>query len=233
VPHFLVTGASQGIGAAVARAFAAVPDAHISLLARRQDALESVADDCRTLGANASVHPCDVTDEAAIGRVSHEIIGRFGAPDVLVNNAGSFQPGDLANTTAEAFRAQIDINLTSAFLVTRAFLPSMLEAGRGTVFFLASVASIRAYPGGLAYCAAKHGFLGLARGVRDETRERGLRVTAILPGATRTPSWDGADIPASRFMPAEDVARAIIDVYYLSDRTVVEELLLRPQLGDL
>ncbi len=231
--HVIITGASQGIGRAIAEAFAAEPAARIALVARSADKLAAVAEACRARGAAAEPFPCDVTDETAVGRTAAAIQACWGAPDVLVNNAGLFRPGGLLEVDATAFRQQIEVNLTSAFLVTQAFLPAMLEAGRGHLIYMASVASIRAYAGGAAYCAAKHGLLGLARVVREETRTRGLRVTTLLPGATLTPSWDGTDLPASRFMPPEDIARAVLDVVRLSDRTVVEEMVLRPQEGDV
>ncbi|ARA93698.1 oxidoreductase [Rhodothermaceae bacterium RA] len=231
--HVIITGASQGIGRAIAEAFAAEPAARIALVARSADKLAAVAEACRARGAAAEPFPCDVTDETAVGRTAAAIQACWGAPDVLVNNAGLFRPGGLLEVDATAFRQQIEVNLTSAFLVTQAFLPAMLEAGRGHLIYMASVASIRAYAGGAAYCAAKHGLLGLARVVREETRTRGLRVTTLLPGATLTPSWEGTDLPASRFMPPEDIARAVLDVVRLSDRTVVEEMVLRPQEGDV
>ena len=158
---------------------------------------------------------------------------QWGVPDILINNAGLFQPGNLLDMDPASFREQMDVNLTSAFLVTRAFLPDLVAQGRGSLFFMASVASIRAYAGGAAYCAAKHGLLGLARCVREETKDSGIRVTTLLPGATFTPSWEGVDLPEERFMPASDIAQAVVDVYKLTDRTVVEEIILRPQLGDL
>ena len=232
-PVVVITGASQGIGAAIACAFAGVEGARLALLARSADKLEAVAAECRARGAEAEGFVCDVTDDAAVAQAAERVAARFGTADVLVNNAGLFRPGPLLETTPEAFREQVEVNLTSAFLVTRAFLPPMLAAGRGHVFFLASVASLRAYPGGAAYGAAKHGLLGLARGVREETRERGIRVTALLPGATYTPSWEGVEVPRERLMPAEDVAQAVLDAWSLSDRSVVEEIILRPQLGDL
>jgi NAD(P)-dependent dehydrogenase (short-subunit alcohol dehydrogenase family) len=233
MPTVVITGASQGIGEAVALAFAAESEARIALIARRPEATRAVADRCRAAGAEAMVWPCDVTDADRVEAVAREVLDRWGAPDVLVNNAGSFLPASLRETTPTQFRRQIEVNLTSAFLTTRAFLDAMIQRGHGHFFFMASVASIRAYPSGAAYCAAKHGLLGLARSVREETKDAGLRVTTLLPGATFTPSWEGVDLPEARFMPVEDIARAVVDIYRLSDRTVVEEILLRPQRGDL
>lgn len=229
----VVTGASQGIGRAMAVAFGGEPGARVALLARSVDGLEATAEAVRAAGGEALVLPCDVTDDEAVREAAERILGDGGAPDVLVNNAGTFTPGSISDTSPASFRAQVEVNLTSAFVVTQAFLEAMTARGTGTIFYLASVASIRGYPGGVAYCAAKHGLLGLSRVVREETKGTGVRVTALMPGATLTPSWAGTDLPDERFMPPEDIARAALDVYRLSDRTVVEELLLRPQEGDV
>jgi len=233
MPTVVITGASQGIGQAVAEAFAREPGARLALVARSHDKLDAVAVQCRGLGAEAAVFVCDVTDDAAVEQTAQAILARWGAPDVLVNNAGLFQPGTVLETPAAVFRRQVAVNLTSAFVVTQVFLEPMIAQGHGHLFYMGSVASIRAYAGGAAYCAAKHGLLGLARVVREETKGLGLRVTTLLAGATFTPSWEGVDLPEARFMPPEDVARTVLDVYRLSDRTVVEEMLLRPQLGDV
>ena len=231
----LVTGASQGLGAAIAAAFAAEygRTARLALVARSSDGLAAVARDCRQREAAAEAFPCDVTDDAAVAAMAAAVVDRLGVPDVLVNNAGRFTPGGLAETTPAAFREAVEVNLTSAFLVTRAFLPAMLARGTGRVLMMGSVASVRGYPGGLAYGAAKHGLLGLARALREETKGSGVGVTTLLPGATRTPSWDGSGVPDGRFMPAEDVARVAVEVAGLSGRSVVEEVLLRPDAGDL
>ena len=234
-----ITGASQGIGAAMARAFAAEPGAALALVARSPDTLDAVAAECRALGARAHAFPCDVTDAEAVGAMAEAVRGAVDVPHVVVNNAGHFAPGGFAETTPETFSAQLAVNLTSAFLVTRAFLPAMLArgeaspAGPGRVLFTGSVASVRGYPGGTAYCAAKHGLLGLARALRAETLDAGLGVTTLLPGATVSPSWDGAGVEPERLMPAEDIARLAVEVCRMSPRTVVEEVLVRPRLGDL
>lgn len=230
----VVTGSSQGIGRAIAETFAAEVDgAHLVVTARSEGKLAEVADACRAHGAAATVVPCDVTDDAAVAALAERVRAEVGVPDVLVNNAGLFVPGPLAETPPETFRQQVAVNLTSAFVMTHAFLPAMRARGTGHLFYVASVAAVKAYPGGAAYGAAKHGLLGLARNVRAETREAGLRVTTLLPGATYTPSWEGAGLPEERLMPAADVARVVLDAYRLSGRTVVEEILLRPQEGDV
>lgn len=229
----VITGASQGIGAAVADVLAEEPEARLALWARTESKLDETAAACRENGAEALVQPCDVTDEDAVAEAAQTVLDRWGAPHIVVNNAGLFEPGSLQETTTESFRRQVDVNLTSAFVVTKAFLEPMLEAGRGHFFYMASVASVKAYPNGAAYGAAKHGLLGLARNVREETKEAGLRATALIPGATYTPSWAESHLPEERFMDPYDVAHALRDCYHLSDRAVVEEMLLRPQRGDV
>lgn len=179
------------------------------------------------------VVPTDVTDDAAVADMAETVQTDCGTPDVLVNNAGMFTYAPLDELTMEGFREQIDVNLTGSFAVTQAFLPAMRDRGEGHLFYMASVASIKAYPGNAGYCAAKHGVRGLARVVREETKDEGLRVTTVIPGATHTPTWEGVDLPEERFMPPEDVAQSVVDAYHLSDRTVMEELLLRPQEGDV
>jgi short-subunit dehydrogenase len=98
---------------------------------------------------------------------------------------------------------------------------------------MCSIASIKAYPNGGSYAISKFALLGFSKVLREELKDKGIRVTAILPGATRTSSWDGVDLPDERFMKSEDVAETIFSAYSLSKRSVVEEILIRPQLGDI
>jgi NAD(P)-dependent dehydrogenase (short-subunit alcohol dehydrogenase family) len=234
MPTILITGASQGIGAAIAEAFATrVDGAKLALVARSRDKLDMVGERCAKAGAVASVHVCDVTEEFAVASMAEKVQKELGSPDVVVNNAGAFRPGGVLDMSVEDFRADIDVNLTSAFLVTCAFLKDMVTRCSGDVFFMASVASIIGYPRGVAYGAAKHGLLGLARALRAETREHGIRVVSLLPGATYTDSWAATGLPEERFMRPEDIANLVVDIYQLSGRSVVEEVILRPQLGDV
>lgn len=233
MPIVTITGASQGLGAATAYAFAQEPNAKLTLLARNKIKLDAVAQACRAFGCEAEAIVCDVTNEAEVQEVAQFVLQRWGATDVLINNAGLFLPGPLLETSSKDFEQQILVNLTSAFYVTQAFLPAMQVQKRGHLFFMASIASLRAYPGGGAYTAAKHGLLGLARAFREETKSVGIRVTTLMPGATLTPSWDGVDLPEERFMRSEDIAQTIRNIWHLSDRSVVEEVILRPQLGDI
>ena len=232
MPLVFITGASRGIGAATARAFAA-RGWRVALAARSEGALADVARACGDLGAEARAFPCDVTDAEAVEAAAEAVRQWGGTPDVVVNNAGAFEPGGVLETSPEAFRRQIEVNAVSAFLVTRAFLGGMLERGSGRVLMMGSVASVRGYPSGAAYGAAKHALLGLARSLREEVKGSGVSVTTLLPGATRTASWDGTDLPDDRFIPPEDVARVAVEVATLSGRTVVEEVLIRPDAGDI
>jgi short-subunit dehydrogenase len=229
----LVTGASQGIGAKIAERLAAEPDFRLALVARNQSKLESVAESCRKRGAEVKVYASDLRVEREVAQMTQLVQRDFGTPDLLVNNAGHFVRSALLEMDHAAFQSVMDSNLTSAFLVTRHFIEEMQARKTGTIFFMGSVASQRAYPQSGAYCVAKHALLGLSRAFRAATLDSGLRITALMPGATESPSWQPEEQVGNRLMPAEDVARAVLEIYKLSDRTVVEEIVLRPLGGDL
>jgi NADP-dependent 3-hydroxy acid dehydrogenase YdfG len=233
-PVVVITGASQGIGAAIARAFSAeLPGVKLALVARNRANLASVARACARLGAKAEAFPCDVSDEAAVCEMEGAVRRRFGAVDVLVNNAGRYFGAPFLGTSAADFDRTLAANLRSLFLVTKAFAPGMIRRRRGDIFNMGSIAGLIAYPGGAAYTAAKFAVAGLSKAMRAEFKDKGVRVCCVHPGATVSPSWKGSGVPPMRMMPAEDVARAFIAAHRMSRRTVVEEIVLRPQLGDL
>jgi NAD(P)-dependent dehydrogenase (short-subunit alcohol dehydrogenase family) len=232
-PLVVITGASQGIGAALAALFAGEVPCRLALLARNRSRLDGVVETCRQAGAEAEAFVCDVADAGAVESVAGRIFDRFGAPEVLVNNAGRFIGAPFLETMIEQFDDLLAANLRSVFLVSKAFLPAMVAAGRGHVFNMSSIAGRDPYPGGTAYCASKFGVTGLSRVMRREMMPHGIRVTTVYPGATFTPSWDGSGVGPEVMMPAEDVARSFLDAWRMSARTVVEEIVLRPIGGDL
>lgn len=233
-PVVLITGASQGIGAAIAREFAAgIPGVRLALVARSEKKLLAVARACVLRGGAAEAFPCDVSDEGAVAAMAEAVRRRWGTVDVLINNAGKFFSAPFMAMTAADFDRMLAANLRSVFLVSRAFAPAMAKRGRGDIFNMSSVAGFTAFPGGAGYSAAKFGVTGLSMVMRAELKDRGVRVCCVQPGATRSPSWRGSGVPAERMMPAADVGRAILDAYRLTRRTVVEQIVLRPQRGDL
>lgn len=233
-PVVLITGASQGIGAAIAQVFADnVFGVRLVLVARNAENLAATARACSAVGATVAIFPCDVTDEAAVTALAAAVGQRFGTVEVLINNAGVFVAAPFVDTKVADFDRIIAANLRSAFLVTQAFVPAMIAKKHGDVFFMSSIAGLGAYPNSAAYCAAKFGVTGLAQVLRAETRDHGVRVCCVHPGATWSPSWSGSGVAEERIMPAADVAQVFFDVYKLGHRTVIEEIVLRPQLGDL
>jgi short-subunit dehydrogenase len=233
-PVVLITGASQGIGEAIARVFAReIPGVRLALVARSEKNLRAVARACARLGAKPEIFPCDVSDEAGVLALAAAVRKKIGTVDVLINNAGTFISVPFEETTAADFDRMLAVNLRSVFLVSKAFVPAMVRRRRGDIFNMSSVAGLRAFAGDAAYCASKYAVTGLSKVMRLELQDKGVRVCCVYPGATTSPSWKGSGVAAGRMMPADDVARAFYAVYRMTRRTVVEEIVLRPQLGDL
>ena len=127
----------------------------------------------------------------------------------------------------------MNVNFYSAYYFTRAMIDKLIDQKKGHIFNMCSVASFMAYEHGGSYSVAKFALLGFSKSLREEMKDKGIKVTSVMPGATFTPSWEGIDLPESRFMKVEDVASAVYNAYTMSDQTVTEEIVLRPQLGDI
>lgn len=230
----LITGASQGIGEAIAEVFAEARVGPLVLVARSVENLVRVAAQCQRLGApRVEVFECDCANAASVEAMAEAVLRRFRRVDVLINNAGKWLGRPLLETGVDQFDACIEANLRSAFLVSRFLVPQMVERGSGSVYNMGSIASFKGLPSAGAYCAAKFGVLGLTRVLREELKASGVRVCCVMPGATHSPSWDGSGVPEERMMPARDIAQAFLAMHRMSRSTVVEEIVLRPQLGDL
>lgn len=153
--------------------------------------------------------------------------------DVLVNNAGTFVPGTISQEPDGALETMLEVNLFSAYHLTRAVLPRMMAQKSGHIFTMCSIAALAAYPNGGAYSISKFALLGFTKNLRYELREHNIKVTAIIPGAIYTDSWKGSGVAPERIMEAEDIATLIYTTSRLSPQATVEELVIRPQLGDL
>ncbi len=177
--------------------------------------------------------PADLSGKPGVEKFLNFVHDKTATVDLLVNNAGAFIPGKVSDEPDGALEDMIDINLYSAYRVTRGLLPGMIQRKRGHIFNMCSVASIMPYEHGGSYCVAKYALLGFTRVLREEMKKQGIRVTAVLPGATLSDSWKDVELPEERFMPPEDIASCIYHTFQLSPRTVVEDIVLRPQLGDI
>lgn len=224
----VVTGATKGIGRAIVERFASA-GFDIALCARSEKDLEQFRVELEAKYPEARILACkaDMSLRDDVKKFSESIKETFNAVDVLVNNAGVFLPGSLLEGDEDNFRKMMDTNLYSSYWMTRDLLGMI---SKGHIFNIASIASLMPYG---AYSVSKFAMLGFSKVLREDLKEKNIRVTAVMPGATLTDSWSGVDLPASRFMPAEDIAEAVFSAWKLSDRTVVEEIVLRPQLGDI
>jgi short-subunit dehydrogenase len=153
--------------------------------------------------------------------------------DILVNNAGQFIPGSVYNEADGVLEKMIAVNLYSAYHLSRTLLPAMMARGAGHIFNICSVASLQAYPNGGAYSISKYALAGFSKNLREEMKPHGIKVTAVYPGAAYTDSWAASGIDPQRIMEAGDIAEMLYVASRLSPQATVEEILLRPQLGDV
>jgi short-subunit dehydrogenase len=227
----IITGATKGIGRATSELLAK-NGFDIAICARTKADLDWMKASLESEhGIKVMAEVVDMSEKTAVKAFASKIRKDWGSVDILVNNAGVFIPCELTNSDNEgAFEMMMDLNLYSTYYMTQGILPMMTEKRSGHVFNICSIASIMPYG---AYAVSKHAMLGFSKVLREEVKEKGVRVTAILPGATFTASWEGSDLPEERFMKAEDIAQSLFDIYKLSNHTVVEEIILRPQLGDI
>lgn len=231
----VVTGAGRGIGRAIVRRLAQ-GGCSVLFTARTDSELQMLRQELESQYPKQkfSCAPFDLgkrDDAAACSAWIREVCG--GGLDLLVHNAGEFLPGTLLDEPDGQLMSLLEVNVMSAYYLTRD-LADLIKGSRGAhLFFLCSTASIKAYPAGGAYAVSKHALLGLARSLRQELMPAGVGVTAILPGPTYTSSWSGSGMPENRFMPAEDLAELIWTSWKVSPNAIVEELLVRPILGDI
>lgn len=230
----VVTGCTKGIGLAVATAFA---NAGFRVLgcARNQADINGLQHLLQQINPHAGhlLLTCDVSKPEEVKQFIKSVNEACPTVDVLVNNAGVFLPGKLHQEQEGTLEHLLQTNVVSAYHITRGLLPAMMNARKGHVFNICSIASLQAYEGGGSYSISKFALLGFSRQLRHEMKTFGVKVTAVMPGATLTNSWAGVDLPEERFIKPEDVAKTIMGVYELSASTDVEEIVMRPLPGDI
>lgn len=230
----VITGGSKGIGKAIVKKFAS-KGFDIATCARNQNDLNDLKHE---IESNNGDIKCDVVS-TDLGqkqgvKVFTEFVKSLDNPvNVLVNNVGIYLPGQIYNEEENVLQKLLSINLLSAYYVTKGLIDDMVERRQGHIFNIESIAGIQPYKNGSSYSITKYALHGLTKVLREEMKEFGVKVTAVIPGSTYTSTWDGVDLPEERFIKAEDVAEAIYSAYALSPNSVVEEILIRPQLGDI
>jgi short-subunit dehydrogenase len=229
----VITGATKGIGRAVAERFAQ-GGFDIAACARNAKDLEELKSTIeKKFKVGVFVKSADASDKKQVSDFVQYVLALNKPISVLVNNAGHFIPGETMQEEDGALESMIESNVYSAYYTTRGLIVNMKQNKSGHIFNMCSIASIKAYPNGGSYAISKFALLGFTKVLREELKPQGIRVTAVMPGATKTASWDGVDLPDSRFMKTEDVAEVIFNAYSISERSVVEEVIIRPQLGDI
>lgn len=227
----IISGGSKGIGLSIARVFARETDRPLVLLARNEEQLAIAKQQCLDEGAsNVYTIAVDLTDAAAVNALK---LPEGIEPGILVNNTGSFLFKNLQDTTSEEFDRQYQLNTVTAFNLTSRMLPEIAKQDRGLVVNICSRASLYGYGASGAYAMSKHALLGYTRSLREELKGTSIAVTALNLGQTYSTSWEGSDVDPKKLIHPEDVGHLIVGISKLSPQSVVEELVLMPQDGEI
>jgi len=232
-PVAVITGASRGIGRSIAIKFASngfdlfIGGTNPNTLIELQRELE------HDFQCKCSFFAADLSVENQCKLFADAILSEYSSIDVLVNNAGVFLGGKMMEEDSSQLAKMMNTNLFSAYWVSKFLWNSFTENARSHVFNMCSIASFTAYAAGGSYSISKFALHGFSKSLRLEGLEKGIRVTSIMPGATLTDSWAGVDLPESRFMKPMDVADSLFAAWSINQTTVMEEVVLRPILGDI
>jgi len=229
----LITGATRGIGKAIAQALAA-EGCNLIVTARNESALTKLSRELQRHKIRVVTYPCDVRDPYSVDALFRAIRGEFRTLDILINNAGIAHPNlPVDQLPYPAWKDVLATNLDGTFLITQAALVIMKRGA--TIVNNLSVAATRVFAGSAAYNASKHAALGLTNTLREELRPKGIRVIAVLPGATDTDIWKTLwpQAPRQKMMSPQTVAKAVIEAILLPPNATVERLEIRPTIGTL
>ncbi|MBI5326460.1 MAG: SDR family oxidoreductase [Ignavibacteriae bacterium] len=230
-----ITGGSRGIGASIALRFADT-NATIALSARTEKSFIGLKKELAN-SKNVFFFPCDVSNQDEVSETQKNINKKLGKIDILINNAGVAKFKSFDELSVEDYHSMINTNLFGTFITSKTVLPSMIKRKKGIILNIISVAAEKTFKGSSLYSASKAGVLAMSRSMREDLREKGIKVVDILPGATETELWSGNSRKkyGHRMMQPENLGEIIFNILKnsLSDNFMIEEVVVRPQLGDL
>jgi len=231
--NVIITGASKGIGKAIAEIFAA--NGHnLFICSRGELALYKTMEELLTQypGVVIKAKPFDLSKKEQAVEFGNWCLS-FAVPDILVNNAGLFESGSVHSEPEGLLEDQMATNVYGAYHLTRTILPKMMQRRSGHIFNMCSIASLHAYENGGAYSISKFALYGFSKNLREEMKPHGIKVTAVHPGAVLSDSWGDYDNSSKRIMEGDDIAKMLYAASQLSPAACVEDIVIRPQLGDL
>lgn len=231
--NVVVTGASRGIGRSIAEHFAA-EGANLFLCSRNMDNTAKWQQELmEKFGINITTFNADLGKEAEAKGFGEQLLKATDRIDVLVNNTGIYEPGSIYNEKEGQLEHMLNVNLLSAYHLTRSLIPTMIRQKSGHIFNICSIAALKAYPNGGSYSISKWALAGFSKNLREEMKAFNIKVTTVHPGAVFSSSWEGSGVDPKRIMEVQDISRMIIAASKLSAQACVEEIVIRPQLGDL
>lgn len=230
----IITGATKGIGKAIAQLLLE-KGVDIAINSRSEDDLKSLKRDFESTFPEREIliKQTDVSKKDQVYAFGDFVKSNWSNLDILVNNAGFYVGGQIHEEADEVLENQIETNLYSAVRMTKSALSMMLAQNSGTIINISSIAGLQSYPNSGSYSVSKFALQGFSKVLRDEMKDKGIRVVSVLPGATWSNAWSGSNLPQERLMQARDIALTVWNAIELSKSAVVEDVILRPQLGDL
>lgn len=232
--NVVITGATKGIGRAIAEKFAENGYCIIAC-SRTQSDLDLLVENFnkRFPGISIFTKAVDTGNATEVKKFGNWIIENSWFPDILVNNVGYFIPGSIHTESEETLQKMMEVNVYSSYHLTRTLLPPMIEKKQGHIFNICSIASFTPLANVGSYGISKFALYGLTKNLREEMKPFGIKVTAVSPGSTFSSSWEGSDVDPTRIMEVDDVAKMVFASSQLSKGAAVEDIVLRPQSGDL
>ena len=229
----LITGATKGIGYSISHALAK-KGYDLILNSRTAADLKGLKKEISEKHPELRIATVTADLSSEEGRKGLlDQVGHFSCIDALINNAGVFQTGKITEESDRILKNALELNLMAPYHLTRALLPQIQNSSQGHVVNICSVSSLQSFSNAGSYSISKHAMLGFSRNLRHELIPHGIKVTAVLPGSTWSDSWKGVDLPRTRLMEPEEVAKVVVCALSLGPSAVMEEVVLRPFEGDL